>query len=502
MGKYAEMTITSVLIYKVHIGGFRCHDLAEEHCILSQLGSGPTSFKSVNGFYTAQDYREILQYATDRHIEILPEIDVPGHCHAAIIAMEQRRKRLEANPIQGSPADQYLLSEPDDPSKYLSVQYFTDNSVNPCLNSTYAFMEKVFTEIVRLHEGIAPLKTFIFGGDQVAEGAWLNSTACEKLIESDEVTSHDNLMEYFVKRTASIMEGYDLGAWEDGVLGKVNDTDVAYDITQLKNNGDVYAYAWQNIWEWGVGNRAYKLANAGYKTVMTQATHTYFDHPYEPDPEERGLYWATRFIDTEKTFGFMPDSLYDNIDFALNGEVLNKETECARSTEWCLPLEKPENIVGMEGELWSETVRTGEQLDYMIFPRILALAERAWHKADWEYLTEDLKMYKGKRLAKKLRLRDDSRRADWERFAHTLGYKELGRLDALQIKYRVSLPGARVVDGKLEANTGYPGETIQYSSDGNTWNTFTSTSSPSGTIYLRTITPTCRTSRQIQIQTN
>jgi hexosaminidase len=55
------------------------------------------------------------------------------------------------------------------------------------------------------------------------------------------------------------------------------------------------------------------------QVVMSHATHLYFDHPYEPDPEERGLYWAPRFIDTLKTFGFMPDHLYQNIDLRGGG---------------------------------------------------------------------------------------------------------------------------------------------------------------------------------------
>jgi len=55
---------------------------------------------------------------------------------------------------------------------------------------------------------------------------------------------------------------------------------------------------------------------------MSQATNLYFDHPYEPDPEERGLYWATRFTDTHKTFGFMPDNIYANADFRRDGNPI------------------------------------------------------------------------------------------------------------------------------------------------------------------------------------
>lgn len=81
---------------------------------------------------------------------------------------------------------------------------------------------------------------------------------------------------------------------------------------------------------------------------MAQATHLYFDHPYEPDPEERGYYWAPRFTDTRKTFGFMPDNLYDNVDYTRMGEELTKEELCkeVKGVSQCIPLLNPENVVG------------------------------------------------------------------------------------------------------------------------------------------------------------
>jgi len=84
-----------------------------------------------------------------------------------------------------------------------------------------------------------------------------------------------------------------------------------------------------------------------FKVIMTQATHLFFDHPYEPDPEERGYYWAPRFIDTRKTFGFMPDDLYGNADYKQNGEKI--EDVCKEMYDnKCEMLQKPENIVGKE----------------------------------------------------------------------------------------------------------------------------------------------------------
>ena len=79
---------------------------------------------------------------------------------------------------------------------------------------------------------------------------------------------------------------------------------------------------------------------------MSHATHLYFDHPYEPDPEERGLYWATRFTDSYKTFRFMPDSLYENIDVSRAGKPLTREEVCGNNDHKCPALNSPENIAG------------------------------------------------------------------------------------------------------------------------------------------------------------
>ena len=84
----------------------------------------------------------------------------------------------------------------------------------------------------------------------------------------------------------------------------------------------------------------------------------------------------------------------------------------------------------MEGAIWSETMRTPAQFQSMIFPRLLAVAERAWHRDDWENQRNKLR-------------RNRMKEASWEMFANTLGYKELGRLDKLGINYHIPLPGAR-----------------------------------------------------------
>lgn len=86
--------------------------------------------------------------------------------------------------------------------------------------------------------------------------------------------------------------------------------------------------------------------------------------------------------------------------------------------------------LGMQGHLWSETVRTGDQMNSMIFPRMIAMAERAWHKASWEDITDKKE-------------RDAKRTEGWVKFANTLGYRELERLDEMDVAYHVAPPGAR-----------------------------------------------------------
>lgn len=86
-------------------------------------------------------------------------------------------------------------------------------------------------------------------------------------------------------------------------------------------------------------------------------------------------------------------------------------------------------LSGMQGQLWTETMRHPDQLEYMAAPRILALAERAWHKADWEDIEDKIS-------------RDHERDRDWEEFGNTLAYQELQKLDDMDFKYRIPPPGA------------------------------------------------------------
>lgn len=434
------------------VGGTRCFDLAETQCVLTQLGTGPSKSGSGNGYYTRDDFVEILKFAAARHIDVIPEIDMPGHARAAIKSMNARYKKLLAVG-QKEAAEQYLLSDPADKSKYMSVQNYTDNAINVCLPSTYVFAEKVIYELQQMYRAAGlKLTTFHMGGDEVGKGAWEQSPACKALFAKGEkgVTGVADLKPYFVGKIADITHarGLNLAGWEDGLMYDPANT---FNRKQFAND-KVFANAWDNIWEWGVADRAYRLANAGYQVILSPGSHLYFDHPYEANAEERGYYWATRYSDTAKVFGFMPDNYYANADKTREGvPITNLEALIGRE----LPkLRKPENIAGIQGQLWSETVRTPEQFEQMIYPRVIALAERAWHKSDWEADKPNAQV----------------RLQEWAEFSAALVAKELLKFSATGSAFYLPPPGAIIQNGQLLANAGYVGLGIEYSVDqGATW---------------------------------
>ncbi len=434
------------------IGGTRCFDLSEQHCLLTQLGTGPHKSGSGNGFYSRDEFIDLLKFAAARHIEVIPEFDMPGHARAAIKAMQARYNTYKkAGDL--AKASQYLLSDPLDTSTYLTVQSYTDNSVNVCLDSSYAFIDKLVYELQQMYRSAGlRLTTYHMGGDEVGAGSWTGSPACQALFAKGQagLAGVADLKPYFVSRVADILAKRELrlGGWEDGLM---YDATTPFNRSQF-NNPAVYANVWDNIWEWGVADRAYRLANAGYQVVLSHGTHLYFDHPYEANPHERGYYWASRFVDARKVFGYMPDNVYSNADKTRAGAPIdNLERLVGRALP---PLTKPENILGMQGQVWSETIRTAEQLEEMVYPRLLPLAERAWHHAPWEadQASADVDQ--------------NARNADWLAFVQVMGQKELPRLANAGVQFYLPPPGAVIKNDSLDANVAYPGLWIEYSIDG------------------------------------
>ena len=156
------------------VGSRRGFTRDESQCLYPIFYGGWNSSDTTataNGYYSRQDFIEVLQYAAQRHITVIPEIESPGHARAAIVAMKARYNRLKESNIDA--AQEYLLSEQADTSKYVSAQAYTDNVMNVAMPSVYRFMDKVCSEIIAMYqEAGVPLASIHIGGDEVPHGSW------------------------------------------------------------------------------------------------------------------------------------------------------------------------------------------------------------------------------------------------------------------------------------------------------------------------------------------
>jgi hexosaminidase len=427
------------------VGSRRCHDLEERSCLLPQLGSGPTADTSGSGHLSRDEFIALLRLATALHIEVIPEFDLPGHAHAAIRSMAARA-------ANGDSA--FSLSDPGDTSAYVSVQGYTDNVVSACVESTYAFVARLMDEVLAMYQDSgAPLRTWHIGADEIPAGAWEQSPACQALVESGELQGTEDARGYFLRRINSLAQQRGLGIrlWSEGVTQTVFDSSGPVSMALLDPASDFAGNAvsvnWYSPLRYFDAAPA-PLARAGYQVVLGSADYLYIDNTAEADPKEPGSYWSTRFLDTHKLFSFIPGNLAANTQLSKDCE----EGTCDYFFDGAEPIPS-ENILGVETAQWSETVRSDEQLESMLFPRLLAFAERAWHRAEWE--PQD-------GMDRNALIDRTTLDADWQRFASTLAHEELPALERAGIHYRVEVPGARIRNGVLEANAPLPSLALEY----------------------------------------
>jgi hexosaminidase len=439
------------------VGSKRGHTLDSKGFLPASHGSGPDfDNKAGTGFYTKADYIEILKYATERHITVLPEIETPGHARASIKAMDARYTRLLAAGDKVG-AERNLLRDMNDRSDYRSVQYWNDNVIDVSLPSTYNYIETVVGDLVTMYkEAGAPLPAIHFGGDEVPAHVWELSPAYSTLKASNpEIQNTGDLWYYFYGRVNDILKKRNirLAGWEEMALRK---TLVDGQNTYVPNpqflGEKMQVDVWNNVLGDGQEDLAYKLANGGYKTVLTCVTNLYFDMANYKSYDEPGYYWGA-FLGIDKFFSFIPYDYFKNADVDKNGRPINRNIFVGkqRLTDY-----GKTNIIGLQGALWAETVKTPERMDYMIFPKLVGLAERAWAK-DPAWATE--------RDTTKAR---ELYNADWSKFLNILGKRELPRLAYYNggYNFRIPKPGVILEDGKYKSNIQFPGMTIRYTTNG------------------------------------
>jgi hexosaminidase len=438
------------------LGARRGHTLDSSRWLPPMYGSGPLPDRPWgSGFYSRADYAEILRYAAARHIEVIPEIEMPGHARAAIKAMEARFREL-SHSGDADGARRYLLSDPDDRSEYTSAQGYHDNLMNPALESTFAFVERVVSDLVAMHrEAGVPLRNLHVGGDEVPPGAWERSPAVQAYMKQHALASVDDLWFVFYGRVEQILKakGLAVSGWEEIAVRKTRRDG---EPTVIPNPGfadhGFRAYVWNNVPGEGAEDLAYRLANGGYKVVLCPVTNLYFDLAWNPNPEETGLDWGG-YVDLRRPFQFVPFDYYRNVRLDRHGQPLDPAVFVGkdRLTDY-----GKSKVLGIQGNLWSETLGGDGRLDYMLVPKLLALAERAWAPdPDWA-------------------VERDPRRSEplyleaWSRFVNVLGKRELPRLDRELpgFEYRIPTPGLKAEGGEVRCSLELPGFTLRYTTDG------------------------------------
>jgi len=433
------------------IGSKRGYTSDEESHLIPSYGSGANVEESYgSGHYSRDTYIGLLKYAADRHITVITEIDLPAHARAAIIAMKTRHNRLT---VEGKDeaAEEYRLDDPDDQSEYRSAQNWNDNVICICKESAYTFADKVISEVVSMYkEAGAPLDAIHIGGDELPYGAWQKSPICADFIaQQPNLISSDDLPGYFFNRVKAIMDRHGLvtAGWEDMVLKHNRDSHHSTSINPAFEGSSVRPYVWNAIIGGGREDMVYKLANAGFDVVMSNSSSYYFDMAYDKDPDEIGLSWSG-YANTEKAYATDPLDMFHRLpdhNSSLKEEDLDKKVRLSRKGGG--------NFLGIQAQLWSETIREASAIEYLTYPKIFGFAERAWSPAGrWMDEVDPQKI-------------ESVYKEEWNIFANTVGQKALPLLDLEGIdglKYRIPEPGVTFVNDKAVANTSFPGLKILY----------------------------------------
>lgn len=370
--------------------------------IFSGDGNPDTKEGTANGYYTREEFIDFLKHCHALGIEVIPEIESPGHARAAIKSMEARWRRTGD--------DTYRLIIPGDTSRYSSAQLYHDNLMNPAAPGTYRFIAKVVDEIAGMYKDAGvPLPGIHLGGDEVPEGAWDGSPEAMAMAKERGVSGRHGLQGEYVREVAGIMKerGIPLYGWQDICM----DYDDSFNREVAPATGGV------NCWVSGLdmeNNVAVKSVRNGYPVILSNVDYFYLDMLYSPNPDERGLYWGG-FVDELQSLSGYPDKL-------------------------CPPEEDVAGkIIGVQGQLFSESIRNRGMAENLIFPKVAGIAERGWNRYA-TYSPEDFNML--------------------------IGEKELPRLSRLGVAFHMRQPGILIENGMVTMNSPYPDGEIHYTVDG------------------------------------
>ncbi|MGZ3852182.1 MAG: beta-N-acetylhexosaminidase [Flavisolibacter sp.] len=302
----------------------------------------PDEPKDYGGFYTQEDMKEIIRYAKERFVDILPEVDVPAHSLAAIVSYPELSCTPEANTYRvrsGEPIMDWSHGAPP--------IAMVDNTLCPANEKVYTFLDKVVTELAQLF----PFEYIHMGGDEAPHNFWEKNEQIKDLMKREGLTTMEQVQNYFTKRVDSIVrsKGKKFIGWDEILMGGGLPSDAA-------------------VMSWRGMKGGIEAAKGGHEVVMSPSDFAYIDYMQGDVALEPRIYSS---LSLTKTYQF--DPLPEGVD--------------------------PKYILGGQANLWTEQVYNMRHAEYMTYPRALAISESVWspkEKKEWNHFYKKVETHFGR----------------------------------------------------------------------------------------------------------
>lgn len=297
-------------------------------------GTGGTDNTVHDGFYTQDEVKQVVAYAAAKYINVLPEIEMPGHASAAIAAYPE----LSAFPDRDTWIGEKAPWSGERKGKQVQQTWGVFDDVFVPTDNTFKFLENVLDEVMALF----PSKYIHIGGDECPKEYWKQSPFCQQFIKDNNLKDEHGLQSYFIQRIEKYVntKGKSIIGWDEILEGG------------LAPNATVMS------WRGEAGG--IEAAKQNHDVIMTPGSMgLYFDHKASASPDEpltiSGL--GNGFSNFQKVYNYDP---------------VPKE----------LTAEQQKHIIGVQANVWTEYMETPAKVEYMVFPKILSLAEIAWSQLD------------------------------------------------------------------------------------------------------------------------
>ena len=308
------------------VGGFR------NGTIIGRYPGKDNDSLRYGGFYTQAQIKEIVQYAADKYITVIPEIEMPGHASAAIAAYPQ----LSCFPTEDTQVPKGSAWSGITKGKQVQQTWGVFEDVFAPTDYTFNFLQDVLDEVITLF----PSKYIHIGGDECPKEAWKKSEVCQQLIKENNLKDEHGLQSYFINTIEKYLntKGKNIIGWDEILEGG------------LAPNATVMS------WRGEAGG--IEAAKQGHKVIMTPGKPVYFDHSQSKNEDSVTI---GGYNSIEDVYAYEP------IPAALNSE-------------------QAKYVLGAQANIWTEYMKNERKVEYMLFPRIAALSEVLWspkEKRNW-----------------------------------------------------------------------------------------------------------------------